>query len=142
MLIAILAVTQSWWVIWEVRTHEFQSYFEFMTIVIPQAIFFLIAFLLSPPITPGQPFDLREYYFRQVRWCALLFPLCLAGIAMSRIVLGTESLVSPVNGLRLLAIVAFGFLGFSKSPRIHEAAVVVVSSLLLLAISLTSFQGT
>ena len=35
MLLAILVVVQSWWAIWNVRTHEFANFFEFLALVIP-----------------------------------------------------------------------------------------------------------
>ena len=70
MLLAILAVTQSWWVIWNIRSHEFANFFEFLTLVVPRLIFVLVAFLLSPPISSDRPFDLYEYYFRHIRWIA------------------------------------------------------------------------
>ncbi len=108
MLLAILAVTQSWWAIWNVRTHEFANFFEFLALVVPRLIFVLVAFLLAPPISSGQSFDLREYYFRHIRWVALLSTTAIFGIAFSLTFLGMEEVVSPINGIRIAADVQDG----------------------------------
>ena len=65
MILAILAQSNSWWAIWSIRAHEFESYREFMGLVVPSLMFVVIAFLLSPPIDSNRLFDLREYYFRR-----------------------------------------------------------------------------
>ena len=136
MLLMILAVTQSWWVIWNVRAHEFTSFFEFLVIVVPRMIWVLVAFLLSPPISPGEPFDLRDYYFRHIRWVALLGAVGLFGIAFSRAALGVENALSPVNGIRVVVIGILVSLGFSKNPKIHEAAALAIGILFSISIAI------
>ena len=65
VILAILAQSNSWWAIWSIQTHEFESYREFMGLVVPSLMFVVIAFLPSPPIDSNRLFDLREYYFRR-----------------------------------------------------------------------------
>lgn len=136
MLLMILSVTQSWWVIWNLRGHEFTNFFEFLAVVVPRFIWVLVAFLLSPPLTSGRPFDLREYYFRHIGWMAPLSAFGLLGIAFSRTVLGVEDAVSPINGIRITVVGILTFLGFAKNPRIHEGATLVVGFLFFLAIAI------
>ncbi len=135
MLLIILTVTLSWWVIWNLRTHEFTNFLEFLALVVPRLIFVLVAFLLAPPISPAQPFDLRQYYFRHIRWVALLSATAIFGIAFSLTFLGMEEVVSPINGIRIAAVGIVGSLAFSRSPRLHGAAVVMVCALFFLAIA-------
>ena len=142
MLLAILAVTQSWWAIWNVRTHEFANFFEFLALVLPRFNFVLVAFLLSPPISSDQSFDLREYYFHHIRWAALLFAASLIGVGLSRTALGVEEPLSPINGVRIAVVGLVVFLGFTKNPRIHGAAVVVICGLVSLGIAIIFLQRT
>ncbi len=142
MLLAILVVVQSWWAIWNVRTHEFANFFEFLALVLPRLNFVLVAFLLSPPISSDRAFDLREYYFRHISWVALLFAASMFGVALARTALGVEEALSPINGIRATVIGLFVFLGFTKNPRIHEAAVFVVGALFVLSIAILFLQKT
>ncbi|MCP5056906.1 MAG: hypothetical protein GY937_09315 [bacterium] len=142
MLLLILAVTQSWWAIWNVRVHELTNFFEFLLLVLPRLIWVLVAFLLSPPIAPGEAFDLREYYFRHIRWVAALAAFGLLGIATSRAVLGVEPLLSPVNGIRIIAIGILASMGSSKNPRLHESAAIGIGILLLVAVVGVFLQRT
>ena len=141
MFLAILAVTQSWWIIWNVRSHEFANFFEFLVLVLPRLGFVLVAFLLAPPIKLDQAFDLREYYFRQIRWAALLGSAVFIGIAFSRTLLGVERLLSPANGIRLVAVGFLVYLGFTKNPRVHEAAVLALYGLFSVFVAIAFFQS-
>jgi hypothetical protein len=140
MLLAILVTTQYWWTIWRVRAHEFANFFEFLSIIFPQFIFFLVAFLLSPPVSSDKPFDLREYYFHQVRWLAPLFAVCMRGIVLSRSVLGVEKPLTLINGVRIVVAGVVATMGLTVNPRVHEGAVLVVSGLLFAAIVILFLQ--
>ena len=142
MLLAILAVPQSWWAIWNLRTHEFANFFEFMALVLPRFNVVIVAFLLSPPISTDQPFDLRAYYFHHIRWAALLFSASLLGVALSRTALGVEEPVSMLNGIRIAVVGLLVFLGFTKNPRIHATSVFVIGGLFALAIVVSFLQRT
>ncbi len=140
MLLAILATTQNWWIMWGIRTHEFASYFEFLAMILPQLSFVLVAFLLSPPVSSDRHFDLREYYFRQIKWISPLFAAFLLGIAVYRSVLGVEKLFTLINGIRIVVAGLVVTLGFTKSPRVHEGAVLMVGGLFSVAVVILFLQ--
>ncbi len=142
MLIMILAITQSWWAIWSVRTHDLTNFFEFLLLVTPRLIWVLVCFLLSPPIARGEPFDLRDYYFRHIRWITVLSSIALFGIGASRAVFDAEPLLSPINGIRIGVVGIIIAMGRSKNPRVHESAVVAVGILLSLAIASVFLERT
>jgi len=142
MIMAIMAVTQSWWVVWASRTHDFSNFLEYFSLILPRFLFVLCAFLLSPPIAPGESLDLREYYFRHFRWVAFLFATSLSVVALSRSALGIEPLLTWLNAIRAIIIGMFVLLGFVKNPRVHEVAAVLVGGLFLIAIGLTSLRGS
>jgi hypothetical protein len=141
MILATLALTNSWWAVWAFRMHPFESYFQFLSLVFPSLIFVVIAFLISPPIEPGRAFDLRAYYFRQIRWVAPLFAVQMTGLALSHWVLGFESLFAPLNVIRLGVIAAILSLGFSTQEKLHGAAVATVATLFVLAVALSELGG-
>ena len=140
MLLAILATTQTWWVMWNIRTHEFASYFEFLAMILPQLIFVLVAFLLAPPVSSDKAFDLREYYFHQIKWVAPLFAASLLGILLYRSLLGVEKPLTLINAIRIVVAGLVVTLGFTKSPRVHEGAVVLIGGLFPAAIVILFLQ--
>jgi hypothetical protein len=140
MFLMIFSVIQSWWVIWNVRTHEFTNFFEFLVLVIPRLIWVLVAFLLSPPINSGESFDLRDYYFRHIKWVSMLAAAGLLGIAISRATLGVEEPLSPINGIRMAAVGILVSLGSSKNPRVHEGAALAIGLLFAVAIGVIYLQ--
>ncbi len=142
MLLSILAAAQSWWIVWHIKSQEFTNFAQFFLVIVPGLTFVLVAFLLAPPLTSGQSFDLRSYYFRHIRWIVFLFVGGLVGTAASRWAFGLESLLSPINLLRTVAAAILLSLGFAKSPRVHEATVPAICILVLLAITMNFRQPT
>ena len=71
---------------------------------------------------------------------ALLFAASLTGVAISRAALGVERPLSPINGIRVAVVGLVVSLGFTKNPRIHEAAVFVICGLFSLGIAITFLQ--
>jgi len=142
MFLAILAVTQSWWAIWNIRTHEFANFLEFVALVLPRFNVVLVAFLLSPPISTDQSFDLRAYYFLHIRWVVLLFAAALLGVAVSSTAFGVEEPFTVLNGIRVTVVGNLVFLGFSENPRIHAASVFLIGGLFALAIAVVFLQRT
>lgn len=104
------------------------------TLVLMSQFEYWVAFLLSPPISPGQKFDLRAYYFRQVRWAAWLFGLSLAILTVSRVTSGADALFSPINAIRPTALCVLFSIGLVKHPRVHKTFVLVIACLLLSSI--------
>lgn len=139
MILAIFAQTNSWWAMWSIRTHEFESYFDFLTLIFPQLLFVIIAYLLSPPIDSVRFFDLRAFCFRQIRWVAPLFAFQLTSLARSKAALGVEQLIAPVNGIRVAVVSVFLFLGFSDNEKIHHASVLTVCALFALSLVIAAF---
>ena len=80
--------------------------------------------------------------FHHIRWVALLFAASMIGVGFSRTVLGIEEPLSPVNGIRVIVVGLFVFLGFTKNPRIHEAAVFVAGALFVLSMAISFLQRT
>lgn len=136
MVLAVLGLTQGWWHTWNARSHEFSTFFEFFALVLPGLIFVIIAFVLSPTIKEDGPFDLRAYYFHQIRWVAPMFAIELATLALTNAALGIAQVATPINAIRLVAIGLFVYLGFSANARAHAAAVVVTWGLFGLSVAI------
>jgi len=142
MILGIIVLTSSWWSIWKVRSHVFASYFEFLSLLLPSLFLVTISLLLSPPIDPGRPSDLREYYFRHIRWIAVLVAVQVAFVALSRVVLGVEGWFAPVNGIRLIVAGVILSLGFSVNQKLHSAALLIVAGLFSISLIFTIFGAS
>ncbi len=140
MILGILAQSSSWWEVWNVRAREIDNYYAFMGLVLPNLLFVLIAFLLSPSIEAGRSFDLRAYYYRQVRWIAPLFAVQLSVLGLSRIMLGIQEPVS-INVIRALVVGVFILLGVSSNEKLHRGAVFLVSAMFVLSVVVVALQA-
>jgi hypothetical protein len=131
MLLLIGVCILNWWVIWSVREPGVRTVGEFMILLAPRFLYVVSAFVLSPPIVFGQAFDLRSYYFSQVRLSTFLIASALLLGGVYRWMLGIESPADPLNVVRVLGAVLLIALSFSKSSRTHEFAAAVLTLLLI-----------
>lgn len=129
----IIAIMQGWWSIWATRDVSFESFDQFLFFIIPRLGTVLVAFLLSPPISNGEVFDLREYYFRQIGWIAWLFAGMLLLIGGTQVVFGIDELVSSITAVRVLVIAALIVLGMSKNHLVHAFSAGIVGTALIAA---------
>ena len=98
----------------------------------PALVFGLIASVIVPPLEPGRKFDLRKYYFRHRAWFFGLLAASLLALGMSRVFLGQEDLLTPLNGIRIVALLMFVYLGATANPLVHQIVVIVAYSLFTL----------
>ncbi len=132
MVLAIFAVSQVWWTHWRFRADELADFFDFVALIFPALVFVLIASVIVPPLEPGREFDLRKYYFRHRAWFFGLLAASLLALGMSRVFLGQEDLLTPLNGIRIVALLMFVYLGATANPLVHQIVVIVAYSLFTL----------
>ena len=137
MVLLIFALMQGWWSMWEFRTTPLKDFSDFFLIALPRLLTVLVAFILSPPISIGVNFDLRAYYFKQIRWVAWLFVAGLATLSAIRISAGLDELWSPIGAIRLAVLGALLSLGFVRKPRFHEVVFMAVAILFSISILIT-----
>ena len=66
-LVALIAV-QSWWASFGLRQHHDWSFLAFVVVLLENSCIYMLAALVLPDIPEERHVDLRETYFRQVRW--------------------------------------------------------------------------
>lgn len=140
MFIAVSAGTQEWWNLWRFRDLTLTTYPQFAALFLPSMTFVVIAFILTPSFPDRGDIDLRRHFSRNRAW---LFPLMAVAVledSLIRSTLGVENPFTAVNGLRLAAASIFVALGAVANPRVHGAAVVAVSLLLLAGIVQSGIQ--
>ena len=131
MLLLIGLCILNWWAIWAVREHGVRTVGEFAILLAPRFLYVVSAFVLSPPIVFGQAFDLRIYYFSQVRLATFLIASALVFGGAYRWMLGIESLADPLNAVRTFGAGLLVALTFSKSSTTHEFAAAALTLLLI-----------
>ena len=131
MAFAVLWMIQFWWGTWDLRTADFDSFFKLLLILTPFLTYVILAFLLVPTVPAQGELDLQDYYFRNQVWIFMLAGLILIEMTAVRKILGQESLLGLGTTIRTLGVGLATWLAFSKTPRVHAAAVFIGYALLL-----------
>ena len=63
-----------------------------------------------------------------------LLAISLVSLALSRVALGTDRLLGPQTGLRLLAVATAAYLGVTDNRRVHATAVIFVYVLFITSV--------
>lgn len=137
MLLLVGVCIISWWNIWTLRDQEIQTISEFVMILAPRLLYVVLAFVLSPPISYGQHFNLRDYYYSQFRLVAFLIAAAFMLTTFYRWVFGNEGLYHPQSLLRMMGAGLLIALSFTRSPRLHEIAAALLCVFLAIGFTVT-----
>src|SRR4029434_7535987 len=80
-LLMLLASVQSWWAMFGMRQLEAWNFVQFAVVLVQVIATYLLAALVLPDFDGDDAIDLRQHYFRQIRWfstiavCVLLASL-------------------------------------------------------------------
>lgn len=86
----LLIYAQSWWAMFGLRTYHDWSFAGFSIVLLHMLLFYMIAGIIFPEMSPGEPIDLRENYFAQRIWfCALSLLAIAVSLAKDLILNGT-----------------------------------------------------
>jgi hypothetical protein len=100
-------------------------------------LYVVLAFVLSPPISHGQHFNLRDYYYSQFRLAAILLAAAFMLTTFYRSVFGNEGLYHPQSLVRFIGAVVVIALSFTNNSKIHELAAALLCILLAVGFTVT-----
>lgn len=89
MVLLFLIQVQMWWALFGLREILRWSFPGFLVVLLDAVLVYLATAFLVPDIRDGEPVNLKECYFREVRWffAALLLGL-LASLAKNLVLIG------------------------------------------------------
>ena len=137
MLLLICICIISWWNVWTLHDKEIQTISEFVMILAPRLLYVVLAFVLSPPISHGQHFNLREYYYNQFRLAAILLAAAFMLTTFYRWVFGNEGLYHPQSLVRFIGVVLVIALSFTNNSRIHGITAALLCVLVAIGFTVT-----
>ncbi len=125
----------SWFTLWSHVGHEQWTVLQALLLLAVPILLYLISHLVVPELEDGVDHDMREYYYRHARWIqGLMLGALLAGALIHVFVEGRFD-VTGARAVRLamVAIVTPGI--FSLNPRVHAVQAVLLSLVMVLAVS-------
>ena len=137
MLLLVGICIISWWNIWTLRDTEIQTISEFVMILAPRFLYVILAFVLSPPISHGQHFNLRDYYYSQFKLIAFLLAAAFMLTTFYRWAIGNEGLYHPLSLMRAVVAGLLLALSFSSNSRLHEIVAALLCIFLAIAFTVT-----
>ena len=132
----LVFATQSWWASFGLADHRDWTFAGFGMLLLQTTLLYMLAALVLPDFPSGEPVDLKEHYFREVRpffgiTVAMLATSVLKDLTIDGHLPAAENLV--FHG----AFGAFGVAAMiTKNPRLHFALALVTAALLASYITL------
>ena len=136
----LLIHVQSWWAMFELRTHQGWTFLQFLVVLLTPICLYLMAALALPDVAEatadGRVLDLRAHYYAQTRW---FYGAAAGVIAASTLRPVVFDGVLPLDADRelqfaFLALTAGG--AVARRPRYHEAMTLAVTVLLVAYVAL------
>lgn len=134
MLLVISA--QSWWALFGLRSYHDWTFFGFAIVLLQMIVLYMLASLVLPEISPGEPIDLRANYFAQQKWFTGLALMAVVVSVAKDVILSGEL----PTGENLLFHGIFGSMGaiaiFSRKEWIHKFFALGLAAIYILYIAL------
>ncbi|MBN8893589.1 MAG: hypothetical protein J0I71_01985 [Rhodanobacter sp.] len=129
ILLLVLDV-QVWWAMYDLRLRQDWSFLGFSVLLAQTVPLYLLAGLVLPDITAGEPVDLRRHYYANHRWFyTLLVLLLVISLGKSRMLHG--ALPRTLDAGFQLIFIAGSLLGaWTSREWLHKALVVFSATLM------------
>jgi hypothetical protein len=125
-----------WWTMWNLRSIRAWNFFSFLLLLLAPVLLYAAAAFLVPKVEPGQPVDLREYFFENR---AAYFGVNAAFTAL----MGAENWLltgrpspAPVTAVMAVWFVLLCVSAVVRDARYHAAVALLLGLLFLMFIVL------
>ncbi len=126
--LVFIGLVQWWWASFGMHGQREWNFFYFLFVLLKPVSAYLSAAAVLPKIEPGQPCDLRAYYFGARRWLFLLlaFGNVLDGL---RRMLSGEEIQDVAVWSNFVSCALLGSLAFSANERLHTVVTLLTAGL-------------
>ena len=132
----LIFATQSWWASFGLKDHQEWTFVEFGIVLVQTTLLYMLAALVLPDFTAGEPHDLQEHYYREAGpFFGVLVAVLLTSLLKDYIIDG--HLPMSENLLFHALFIATGAIAIaSRKTWLHETLAIVVAVLITLYIAL------
>lgn len=125
----------SWFALWRFADHAPWTVLQALLLLCVPILLYLISHLAVPELEDGRLHDMREYYYRHVRWTQGLLLAVLVTGAVAHVVIEGRLDLSGARGVRaaMAVILVPGII--SRNPRVHAAQAVLLLLVIVIAIT-------
>ncbi len=125
----------SWFALWRFAQHAPWTILQALLLLCVPILLYLISHLAVPELEDGRTHDMREYYFRHVRWTqGLLLAVLVCGAVAQVVIEGRPDLVGPGAVRTAMALVLLPGI-VSRRPAVHAAQAVALVLVMIIAVS-------
>jgi hypothetical protein len=135
LALIFVAHVVSWFALWRFAGHAPWTVLQALLLLLVPILLYLISHLAVPELDDECVHDMRDYYYRHVRWTqGLMLGVLAAGAAATQVIEGRQDLSLPgVVRLSMVAVLVPGI--FSRRPAVHAAQALLLVVAMIIAVS-------
>jgi hypothetical protein len=125
----------SWFALWRFADHEPWTILQALLLLSVPILLYLISHLAVPELEDDRSHDMREYYFRHVRWTQGLLLGALAAGALAHYAIEGSLDLTGARGVRaaMAAVLLPGIM--SRHPMVHAVQAALLLLVMAIAVS-------
>jgi hypothetical protein len=135
LALVFLAHVVSWFGLWRYAQHEPWTILQALLLLCVPILLYLISHLAVPELEDDRVHDMRDYYYRHARWTQGLLLAVLVASALAHLVIEGQFDLSGARGVRVAMSVILVPGIVSLNPRVHAAQSVLLSCIMLIAVT-------
>jgi hypothetical protein len=125
----------SWFALWRFSQHAPWTVLQALLLLCVPILLYLISHLAVPELEDGRMHDMREYYYRHVRWMqGLLLAVLVCGAAAQHVIEGRPGLVGAGAVRAAMAVILLPGIA-SRRPAVHGAQAFALVIVMIIAVS-------
>jgi hypothetical protein len=130
-----LAYVVSWFAIWRFAGHSPWTVLQALLMLLVPILLYLVSHLAVPNLDDGRVHDMREYYYRHVRWTqSLLLATLVCGTAAQNVIEGRPEFVGPGAVRAAVAVVLLPGI-VSRNPLVHGIQAIALIIVMVITVS-------
>jgi len=125
----------SWFALWRYSQHHPWTILQALLLLCVPILLYLISHLAVPELEDDRGHDMRDYYFRHVRWTqGLLLGVLVAGALAHYVIEGSFDLTGARGVRAAMAVILVPGI-ISRHPTVHAAQAVLLLLVMAVAVS-------
>jgi hypothetical protein len=125
----------SWFALWKFSQHSPWTVLQALLLLCVPILLYLISHLAVPELEDGRMHDMREYYYRHIRWMqGLLLAVLICGTVAQLVIEGRPDFVGPGAVRAAMALVLLPGI-VSRRPGVHAAQAIALVIVMIVAVS-------
>jgi hypothetical protein len=130
-----IAHVVSWFTIWRFEGHTPWTVLQALLLLMVPILLYLVSHLAVPDLDDGLVHDMREYYYRHVRWTqSLLLAALVCGTAAQHVIEGRPEVAGPGAVRAAMAVVLLPGI-VSRNPFLQGMQAIALVIVMIITVS-------